>query len=243
MTGGGKGSGGGGIGAVIVAGGIGKRMGGGRNKLLRELSGIPVIRRTVGVFEASPEVDEIVVAVAEAWRDEFAALFAATPEFRKVTALAPGGARRQDSVFSGLNGFRRPPERVLIHDGDRPFVTPEMIENVLSAVGGADGAIVAVSARDTVKICENGDSIARTVDRREVRLAQTPQAFRFEKIRELHLRARREGWEVTDDASLVEKAGGKVRLVEGDSYNIKIAEPRDWELAEFIAGRRAQRNE
>ena len=226
-------------GVVIAAAGRGESMGGvGGNKLLRELEGLPVILWTIRSFQACPKVKEIVVAAEPSLIFEFKAVVESDSTLTKPTKLIKGGSLRQDSVRAGLAALKESFPLVLIHDGDRPFVPPALIEAVLAAVPDEGGAIAAVSALDTIKIAGGEGEVLETVDRRRVWLAQTPQAFSFPAILELHRRAGLEGWEVTDDASLVEKAGGKIKIVEGDYYNIKITSPSDWRLAEFIARER-----
>jgi len=223
---------------VIAAAGRGARMGGMGNKLLRELEGLPVILWTIRSFQACPEIKEIVAVVEPSLICEFKAVVESDLTLTKPTRLVKGGPRRQDSVYAGLAALKKSSRMVLIHDGDRPFVTPALIEAVLAAVAVEGGAIVAVPALDTVKIADEEGGVLETVDRHRVWLAQTPQAFPFPAILELHRLAKRNGWEVTDDASLVEKVGGKIRIVKGDYYNIKLTGPADWRLAEFIARER-----
>jgi len=130
---------------------------------------------------------------------------------------------------------QNPPESVLIHDGDRPFIAREVIGAVLAGVG-AGGAIAAVPARDTLKWVDREECIVKTLDREVIWQAQTPQGFPYQLILAAHEKAREEGWEVTDDASMMERMGERVQVVRGSYNNIKITTPEDIVLAEAIYG-------
>lgn len=213
----------------------------GREKLFYPLGGEPLLALTLAAFQEHPGIGEIVLVggdrirgrLAEEWRESYG--------LTKITAAVPGGPRRQDSVYNGLGAFGTAPELVLIHDGDRPFVSREVISAVLAAASGG-GAIAAVAVKDTVKRVDGEGVIIDTPVRRELRLAQTPQGFPFPAILEAHRRARREGREVTDDAALAEWAGLRVRVVEGSYDNIKVTTPEDLILAEAIHSRRQKKN-
>ncbi len=229
-----------GAGAVIVAAGEGRRMGG-REKLFYPLGGKPLLVLTLAAFQDHPAVGDIVLVGGERVRERLEKEWRARYGLTKVSAAVPGGPRRQDSVRNGLEAFGSPPELVLIHDGDRPFISGAVISAVLAAAPGG-GAIAAVAVKDTVKMVDGEGVITDTPDRRRLRLAQTPQGFPFPAILEAHRRARREGREVTDDAALAEWAGLRVRVVEGSYDNIKITTPEDLTLAEAIRSRRQKQN-
>jgi 2-C-methyl-D-erythritol 4-phosphate cytidylyltransferase len=221
--------------AIIPAAGQGRRMGGGRAKQFLELDGEPVLVHTLRRFDACPSIDSVVVALPEGEAAAFLQT-AARAGIRKVARVVAGGAERQESVARALACVRPETARVVVvHDGVRPFVTPVQIAEVTNRAATAGAAILAVRASDTVKeVDELG--VVRTLDRARIALAQTPQAFRYEWLRDAYERARREGWEVTDDASLVERAGYRVEIVEGSPFNLKITRPDDLALARFILG-------
>lgn len=224
--------------ALIPAAGMGKRMGASINKQYLHLQGKPILSHTLAVFEASPLISGIcLVSPADEipfCRDQVIG----AGNLRKVIEVVPGGAERQHSVMNGLRALERhaaPDDVILIHDGVRPFVTGELLERSIATAGSSDGALVAVPAKDTIKSVREGVVVA-TPPRETLWLAQTPQAFRFGIIFDAHLAAEREGFLGTDDASLVERVEGRVRIVPGDYRNIKITTPEDLILAEaFLA--------
>ncbi|MBT0665211.1 2-C-methyl-D-erythritol 4-phosphate cytidylyltransferase [Geobacter pelophilus] len=219
--------------ALIPAAGMGKRMGAGINKQYLLLSGTPIVARTIAVFEASPLVDDIYVITPEAEIPFCREQVVAAHCFTKIRAIVPGGAERQHSVLNGLRAVRdaAADDVVLVHDGVRPFVTQEMIANSIAAAKTADGGLVAVPVKDTVKIAADG-IVCGTPQRDTLWLAQTPQTFRYGIIRNAYEQAAGEGFLGTDDSSLVERLGGKVQVVVGDYRNIKITTPEDLVLAE-----------
>ena len=219
-------------GAIIVAAGKGRRMKG-REKLFHPLNDVPLLALTLGAYQEHPDIDVVVLAANDRVRNRFEKEIRKQYGISKVITVVPGGARRQDSVFNGLHAFPEPPGVVLIHDGDRPFVTGKIISAVLDSVR-TGGAIAAVRAKDTLKWVNRKEYVIKTLDREVIWIAQTPQGFPYQIILEAHKKARAEGWEVTDDASMVERMGGTVRVVEGSYDNIKITTPEDIVLAEAI---------
>jgi 2-C-methyl-D-erythritol 4-phosphate cytidylyltransferase len=222
--------------AIVPAAGQGRRLGGAKAKQFLELDGEPILVHTLRRFDACPSIDAVVVALPEGAAGAFLQT-ASRAGIRKVVRVIAGGAERQESVARALAVVR--PETanvVVVHDGVRPFVTPLQISEVVGRASVAGAAILALRATDTVKeVDELG--IVRTLDRARIAFAQTPQAFRYEVLRDAYERARREGWVVTDDASLVEQAGYRIEIVEGSPWNIKITKPEDLELARFIQSR------
>jgi len=225
--------------ALIPAAGMGKRMGASINKQYLQLAGIPIVARTISVFENSPFIDGIFLVTPA---DEIPYCREQVVEahgFRKVMEIVPGGKERQNSVMNGLRALQgRVGEHdvVLIHDGVRPLISRELLRESIDVARDCDGALVAVPAKDTIKTVRDGHVIV-TPDRDTLWQAQTPQAFRFGVIFAAHLAAEQEGFMGTDDASLVERLGGMVRIVRGDYRNIKITTPEDIVLAEaFLAG-------
>lgn len=220
--------------ALIPAAGMGKRMGASINKQYLELGGLPVVARTISVFEKSPLIDAIYLVIPA---DEIPYCREHVVEacgFKKVVAIVPGGRERQNSVLNGLNAMRasvKDTDIVLIHDGVRPMVTEEMLSESIKIAGIRGGALVAVPAKDTIKSVHDG-IVVETPERGSLWQAQTPQSFRFGIIHAAHLTAEVEGFMGTDDASLVERTGGEVCIVPGDYRNIKITTPEDLILAE-----------
>jgi 2-C-methyl-D-erythritol 4-phosphate cytidylyltransferase len=145
--------------------------------------------------------------------------------------LVSGGATRRDSIRSGLMLIET--ERVVVHDAARPFATVEMVAGVLERLKDFDGAICAMPVSETLKRAE-GAVVVDTVDRAQLYLAQTPQAFRTKLLKDAHQVALQEGFDPTDDAQLIERCGGRIGLVQGSASNIKITYPKDFELAEAM---------
>lgn len=214
--------------AVVTAAGKGTRMGADRNKLLLEVLGRPIIAWTLGVFESCPLVDEVLVVANEqdifSYRDIIKA-----EQFSKVTTIVCGGETRAESVYRGICAAEDA-DIVMIHDGARPLVTPEILAKTLDAAIETGAAIAAVRAVDTIKRVENG-IITETPDRDTVWQAQTPQVFRRDLIMEALQNC---GGTITDDASAVEQMGKSVRVVDAGYENIKITTPLDLILAEAV---------
>ncbi len=212
---------------------MGKRMGAGSNKQYLMLDGMPILARTVRTFQEAGCIDAIYLVSPEQeipfCRSEVVERYG----FAKVRAIVPGGSERQHSVYNGLRaiGDINPDDVVLIHDGVRPFVSVQMIEDAAAVARDAGASVVAVPVKDTVKVVRDG-IITATPPRETLWLAQTPQAFRYGLIRAAHDQAAAAGFLGTDDASLLEWQGEPVRVVQGDYRNIKITTPEDMILAE-----------
>jgi 2-C-methyl-D-erythritol 4-phosphate cytidylyltransferase len=219
--------------ALVLAGGVGSRMG--RPKQFIDLLGRPALFHTLDAFERTAGIERI-YAVGE--RERIEAL-SRENGIRKYAGCAEPGESRAFSTRNGLLLCEEDPETiVLIHDGSRCLVTPTLIEDIIAAVeDGADGAIPALPVSDTIKVA-SGDSVAKTLDRSELRAVQTPQAFRLGLLRELFSGREESFASATDDAYLVERAGGEVRLVPGERSNIKLTSPEDVVLAEAILASR-----
>ena len=218
--------------ALIPAAGMGKRMAAGMNKQYLQIGGMPILARTVAVFEQAPFIDAIYIISPEDeisyCKQEVVAAFG----FAKVRAIVAGGAERQHSVINGLRAAKAADDDVvLIHDGVRPFVSEHVLHRAIEVAMATDGALVAVPAKDTIKVVANG-IITDTPPRETLWLAQTPQAFRYGVIQAAHEIAEAEGFLGTDDASLVERLGKEIHIVLGDYRNIKITTPEDLVLAE-----------
>lgn len=216
--------------ALLLAGGAGSRMG--RPKQFIDLLGRPALYHALRAFEEAPSVGRI-YAVGDRRRiDEVAA----EAGIRKYAGCAEPGEARSLSTRNGLGlcGEDQDPV-VLIHDGSRCLVTPELIERVVKSAryNGVDGVIPALPVSDTIKVAENG-SVSATLDRSRLHAAQTPQAFRLGVLRKIYAAPEKVLRAATDDASLVEDAGGRVAVVPGEKTNIKLTTPEDLILAEAI---------
>lgn len=220
--------------ALVPAAGRGLRMGGHIPKQFLTLGGRPILAQSLTALQASPVIHEIILAVPQSERQYCLDHIVATGEFPKITKVVPGGEQRQDSVRHALAEVDPETEIVLVHDAVRPFLTVTMIREVVEAAVEHGAAIIALPMRDTVKYVGDGKVIERTVDRRPLWLAQTPQAFRREWLEEGHRKALLGGVHATDDAHLVELLGKPVVVVEGSGENIKVTRPEDLVIGEAI---------
>jgi len=219
--------------AVIAAGGEGKRMGG--PKQFIDLFGTPMVAVTCAAFERSPAVSEIVLVVAPDMVGE-AEKMVKKQGLKKVSAVVPGGSTRQESVYNGLKTASG--DGVMIHDGARPLVQTELISRLAGELSGSDAVICAVPVSDTVKEVSGKGAVVRTLERKGIWRAQTPQCFKKELIVRAHEEARKGGFTSTDDSSLVERIGGNVKVVMGSYENIKVTTPSDADLAKGIIKKR-----
>lgn len=228
--------------AVILAAGSSTRMGEGKSKQFSELGGIPVVARTVSVFDKSEFINEIIVVAKESELDKyegFAEKYGLTTPFRVIA----GGETRQDSARIGVDAVNDKSKFIAIHDAARCLITEEMIARVCHSAYLHDAAILAVKAVDTVKLGDKNAFIEETPDRKMTWQAQTPQVFKVNAFRAATYIARDEGFEGTDDASLLEHIRIPVKLVEGSRENIKVTEPMDIYFAEAILRARADAEE
>ncbi|UJF33657.1 2-C-methyl-D-erythritol 4-phosphate cytidylyltransferase [Paenibacillus hexagrammi] len=221
------------VGAVIVAAGKGSRMRSAESKQYLQLGDKPILVHTLQLFQNITEVDEIVLVVpaADVQRcKDLVNIYSIT----KVSRVQAGGVERQDSVRLGLAALQEDTEWVLVHDGVRPFTAVEHIIGCLNQAKEAGAAVLAVPVKDTIKVVDQSKCIQSTPDRRSLWAIQTPQAFRLALLQKAQELAIQDGFIGTDDASLVERTGTNVLVVEGDYYNIKITTPEDLPWAEWI---------
>ena len=224
------------VSAIIPAAGSGERFG--EEKQFKLFSGRPLIFHTLKLFFQSDYIDEIIVAVPSANVDSTHRDVLSMSAGKPVKVVA-GGTRRQDSVKNGIDVSDSDSTLVCIHDAARPFVTEDLIQRSISACEFADGAVVGIPSKDTVKFSENG-LVKETLDREKIWLAQTPQCFHKNKLLQALYYAETENLTGTDESALMEAMGFSIKLVEGDSNNFKITTKDDWIRAEIVAVRQAQ---
>lgn len=218
--------------AIILAGGTGERFGHEGGKQLVEIAGKPILTWSAEAFDAVGDIGLIVIVCPKDRQEEY--LKRAIDPFPFVTPVitAPAGDIRQESAYFGIEAVSDEYEYVVIHDGARPLVTPELILHTINTIKGnidIDGAVVAHPAIDTLKVVEDG-IIAGTPDRTVFWNAQTPQAFRTSIYRRAQLSALSDGFVGTDDSSLIERLGGRVKVIEGKRDNIKLTVPEDYSM-------------
>ena len=227
------------VGAIIAAAGFGRRMKADRPKQLLALNGIPIIIHTIRKFDISRVIDYIIVTAPRESVIEVNELVKSA-DFQKPVLVVEGGERRQDSVASGLNHLQPGTDIVAVHDGVRPFVSTDDIENAVRQAERTGAAVLAVPIVDTVKQVEK-DVIESTLTREHLVLAQTPQVFRTEILKQAFDRATKDEYYGTDESSLVERLGHPVAIVRGSERNIKITRPSDLSLARaFLEEERAE---
>jgi 2-C-methyl-D-erythritol 4-phosphate cytidylyltransferase len=218
--------------AIVVAAGKGVRMQTPRRKQYLNIGRHPILFHTMQAFSQCRSVDRLIVVVPpddiEHCRDHILG----PARLDSDVVLLAGGARRQDSVCNGLDAISEEEGIVLIHDGVRPLVTDALIEACIEGAQRWGACIPAVSAVDTPKQVKDG-IVVRSISRDNLQFAQTPQAFELSLIRSAHHEARVKKWSVTDDATLVERMGGRVHIISGLRENIKITTPQDLGLAEY----------
>ena len=221
------------VGAIILAAGSSRRMGGG-DKLLADLAGRPVLGWTLSAFAECDAVDDVVVVTSPSNRSSIAEL---CRDIGKVRLLVTGGRERQDSVWAGLSALQRI-DLVAVHDGARPLITPEGIAGCVERAVQGVGVIAGGPSVDTIKVVGVDEQVLETPDRSTLRAVATPQVFRAETLRRAHEAARRDGVLGTDDASLVERIGETVVVHDFGGANPKITSPSDLLLAEALLGAR-----
>ncbi len=221
------------VSAIIVAAGKGIRMDDNVRKQYLLLDNRPLISHTIEVFDKCNMIDEIFLVVPE---EDFVFCnenILNQRNFQKKLSLVPGGAERQDSVYNGLLAIDNiiDDSIVVIHDGVRPFIRSEQLTECITCATDYDACIFGIPAYDTLKRVNSSRFIENTIERKDIWLAQTPQAFKYNLIRRAHENAIRTGINGTDDAMLVEQLGVKVRVVRGSRCNVKITTREDLLLA------------
>lgn len=219
--------------AIIVAGGSGSRMGVGVTKQMIELGGIPVVVRSILAFENTPCIKDIII-VAKADEKDVYRDFIKKYSIKKIRRIVTGADTRQGSVLNGFKAVDDKCDFVAIHDGARCLVTPDIIEKVLYEARRYEAASAAAPVKDTVKITNSSGFVLSTPDRACLWAAQTPQIFRTDLYRAAAFWALKKGFEATDDNSLAEFLGAKVKMVDCGYRNIKITTPEDLYLAELL---------
>ena len=216
-------------GAVIVAAGSASRMKG-KDKIMEQLGGEPLIVKTVRAFQQADVISEIVIVTRE---DLLMQVTGLCRNFDKVRAVVAGGTDRVVSVQNGLNALSDKVKLAAIHDGARPLITGEVIDRTVRAAHTYGAAAPGVPVKDTVKIVSGG-VVKSTPDRKTLQAVQTPQVFDFDMLRGALKKAVEEGAQITDDCSAVERLGMSIKMVEGDERNIKVTTPVDLQIVRLL---------
>jgi 2-C-methyl-D-erythritol 4-phosphate cytidylyltransferase len=220
------------VSVIIPAAGLGTRMGG-IKKPYMDIAGKSILAYTLGAFQRCPFIDTIIIVTA---RGDESRCFQdiKTYSIGKSFSVVAGGNTRQESVFNALQELASNTDIVVIHDAVRPLVTEDMIIQSIDGAKQYGSAIVAVPVKDTIKESNDDGFVAKTLDRRKLWAIQTPQTFKYDLIMKAHLYARDNNIQATDDSSLVEQMGHKVKLIMGSYENIKITTPDDLIVAKAI---------
>ena len=213
---------------IIVAAGNSRRMG--FNKLMATLAGQPVLRRTLGAFQACPEIEDIIVVAGDAVRDEVEAWRAVG--FDKIKAIVPGGTERHLSVHAGLQALRSECDIVAVHDGARPLIAVAQITRCIQAAREKSAVACARPMTETLKRCEADGRISGSIDRTQAWIMETPQVFNRSLLDRAYEAVIRDGVLVTDEVSAVQHVGQPVFVVENTEPNPKITFPADIVLAQ-----------
>ena len=222
---------------LIPAAGMGQRMGRDRNKLLLTLLGTPLLSWTLLAAETAQKIEWIGIIGQPYDFPEFKNILD-NISLNKPVELISGGETRQQSVYNGLQALPKEAENVLIHDGARCLVTPNLFDRCAEELLNCQGLIAAIPVKDTIKIVDSKQFIKDTPKRSNLWAAQTPQGFDVNLLKESHEKGYQMGWQVTDDAALFEKCQLPVKIVQGEETNLKVTTPVDLAIAEFILKQR-----
>lgn len=221
------------ISVVVPAAGSSTRIGGAINKQFMNLGQIPVIVHTLTVFQAIDEIAEILV-VCRDWELALCQSLVDRYKLHKVRDIIIGGSTRQESVHNGIRRVAGKSDVIVVHDGARPLVTRDVICKCIETARLHGAACTAVQVKDTIKASSLDGYISNTLERSVLWSAQTPQAFEANLLRHAYEEASKSGFVGTDDSSLVERVGHRVKLVRGSYENIKITTPEDFIIGESI---------
>lgn len=223
------------VSVIIAAAGSGKRMGVDKNKQFLKLFGKEILVHTLERFQGLERINEIVI-VGKASELKDIQSMVRKNDIKKVAAFAVGGSERSESIMNGLKAVDPRCTHVLIHDGARPFIEEKEIEKVIDELVVSDGVIVAVPVKDTIKVVKD-DYVEETLDRRRLISVQTPQGFNYKRLLEAYESNSDRLGAFTDDSSIFEAYGCKVKVVAGKYDNIKITTPEDLIMGEMILKR------
>ena len=222
------------VGAIIPAAGRGKRIGASVPKQFLEIQGRPLLHHTLMVFASCKLIDYVVLVMPRADVDEMGEDW--LNKYEIVRKVVVGGEQRQDSVYNGFSSLEEGTDIVVVHDGVRPFTTPQMIIATVEAAQQHGAAITAIPVNDTVKQAADG-FVKQTVSRDGLWRVQTPQAFQCGLLQQAFKKAKKDSYYGTDEGSLVEYLGERVKIVPGSELNIKITRKEDLALGESLLSR------
>ncbi len=219
--------------AIIVAAGDSRRMGNGVNKQFLMINGIPVLAHTLMSFEKAHSIKEIIIVTKS---ENIITVNDMVRDFNisKIKAIVPGGDTRAESVMCGLSEVKND-SLVAVHDGARPFVSPQKIDELVALAEKYGAVAPATLPKDTVKVVSQDNKVEATPVRNTLRMIQTPQIFYADELKLAYIRGKESGFDGTDDCSYIENMGGSVYIAQGEYTNIKVTTPEDLPIAEAIA--------
>jgi 2-C-methyl-D-erythritol 4-phosphate cytidylyltransferase len=203
-------------------------------KVFLPMGGAPLLAQTLQQFEICSEVDEVIILAPPEKGMQLAEELVRRFGFQKVSRIVPGGTERQDSVYAGLKALGLYTDIVLIHDGARPFITPDLIGRVVSETRVSKAVVAAIPVRDTMKEIGEDGTVLKTLNRDRLWEIQTPQGFLYSLLLRAYEKAYEDQFYGTDDAALVERLGIEVKVVHGSRFNLKITTPEDLVLGEAL---------
>lgn len=221
--------------AIVPSAGKGKRFDSFKRKTFIDLNGIPLLIQTLKRLHELKSVKEI-IPVLRSEDIERGYELAGNHGLYKIKRIVEGGEERQDSVYNGLKSIEGD-GLVIIHDGVRPIIPDGLIERLLKEIKGFDGIAPGIPLRETVKIVDDDGMVINTVRRDGLWSIQTPQVFPLHIIKRAYQTAFEEGYHATDDTALIERIGGRVKIIIGSPFNIKVTTPEDLEIVEFLINR------
>jgi 2-C-methyl-D-erythritol 4-phosphate cytidylyltransferase len=218
--------------AIVPAAGLGKRFNASVKKTMVKVKGSPLLIYTLMRLNRSKLVSEIIPVINEEDMEEWIGIIDGS-KISKVKKIVPGGKDRQDSVFNALRLLKEE-DLVLIHDGVRPVFPVGLIDMLVNGINGFDGIAPGLPVRETIKTVGADGIVVNTANRDKFWTVQTPQVFPLEVLKKAYESAYTEGFYATDDAALVERLGGKVKIIEGSPFNIKVTTPEDLDIVEYL---------
>lgn len=218
--------------AIVPAAGIGRRFDGTVRKTFVSINGIPLLIHTLRRLQDNAAITEIIPVLKEEDIEKWSEIID-SHGLSKVKKIVPGGRERQDSVYNALK-ILKDESLILIHDGVRPLFSSRLVERLVNEINGFDGIVPALPVKDTVKVIDTEGVVISTEDRGRLQAVQTPQAFPLRVIKEAYKRAYADGFHATDDAALVERIGGRVKVIEGSPFNIKVTTQEDLEMVQYL---------
>lgn len=219
------------VSAIIVAAGKGIRMNDTTRKQYLDLAGRPILAHSVMAFDLCNLIDKIYLVIPKEDIEYCRKNIIPLLELKNGIELIPGGEKRQNSVYNALQALDKKTDMVVVHDGVRPFIQPEKLESCILGARKFGACILAIPAGDTIKCVGKSGFIKKTLERDNIWLAQTPQAFKYELIKKAHETARHDGYTGSDDSMLVERLGIDVRIINGSKGNIKVTVREDLVVA------------